>query len=348
MTGVMTSAGGGAVEGSSTTVKPPAALLEISNVSVSYTKAGSDPVQAVAGMSLSVQAGQILGLVGETGCGKSTLARAIVGLEPLESGAIRFDDQPVQPLRRSKRPQRLRRLQMIFQDPLSSLNPRIRVGRQLENAVRSSASGASPHTRVPELLELVGLPWEARSRFAHEFSGGQRQRIAIARVLAAEPRMIVADEPIAALDASAQAQIANLLKNLCRELGLGLIFISHDLSIVRQIADRTAVMYLGRIAEEAPTAELWDHPTHPYTRALIAAVPRVGGDKRLPTSLPGDVPDPAAPPPGCRFHPRCPLATEICRTTAPTATVVDDRTVFCWHADRPAGTAPKPMHSSGG
>jgi peptide/nickel transport system ATP-binding protein len=320
-------------------------LLEVRDAVVSYWRPDTGPVRAVAGVDLTVEAGEILGLVGETGCGKSSLARAAVGLVPLESGSIVYDGTPVESLRRSQRPVGLRPLQMIFQDPSSSLNPRIRVGRQIENAVRLATGSRRTTARARELLDLVGLPPTAAERFPHEFSGGQRQRISIARALAAEPRMIVADEPIAALDASAQAQIANLLVDLCRQLGLSLVFISHDLSIVRKIADKTAVMYLGRIVETAPTPALWDHPGHPYTAALTGAVPKVDAEVGLPDELPGDVPDPASPPAGCRFHPRCPLVIDKCRTEDPPAVTAPGRLVYCWRADLPEPaviTAPPP------
>lgn len=318
------------------TEKSRSGLLDVHEAVVSYWRSDTGPVRAVAGVDLTVQPGEILGLVGETGCGKSSLARAIVGLVPLESGSIVFDGLPVGSLRRSSRPAGLRPLQMIFQDPSSSLNPRIRVGQQIENAVTLSTGSRKGRERARELLDQVGLPPTAAERFPHEFSGGQRQRISIARALAAEPRMIVADEPIAALDASAQAQIANLLVDLCRQLGLSLLFISHDLSIVRKIADNTAVMYLGRIVEKAPTAALWDHPGHPYTRALTGAVPKVNAIAGLPAELPGDVPDPAFPPPGCRFHPRCPMVIDKCRTEDPVAVTAPARVVYCWRADLPA------------
>lgn len=312
------------------------------DVAVSYERPGLPPVRAVAGVDLFVGEGEILGLVGETGCGKSSLARAMVGLVAPESGEVLFDGVPVEPIGRRSRSMPLRRLQMIFQDPSSSLNPRRKVGDQIENAVRLSgtADRTDIQVRTRGLLDLVGLPDTAGGRFPHEFSGGQRQRISIARALAADPRVIVADEPIAALDASAQAQIANLLVSLCRELSLSMVFISHDLSIVRQVADITAVMYLGKIVERAPTAQLWKAPAHPYSRALISAVPRVGARNDLPAELPGDVPDPAVPPPGCRFHPRCPVAIEKCRSDEPIAVTAPERVAFCWRADLPGSAYP--------
>jgi peptide/nickel transport system ATP-binding protein len=320
-------------------------LLSLRGLTVSYHRRGQPDVQAVAGVDLDVAPGEIVGLVGETGCGKSTLARAAVGLLAPSAGEVRFDGQPVRPLDRGARPLAQRRLQMVFQDPFASLNARRRIGAQIADAIRLSgadairlAGSAGPEVRdgaVVELLEQVGLPASAARRYPHEFSGGQRQRISIARALAADPRLIVADEPIAALDASAQAQIANLLLDLSRQRGMSLLFISHDLSIVRQVADSTAVMYLGRVVEKAPTDRLWSAPAHPYTEALIGAVPRPDGLHRLPRELPGDVPDPAAPPPGCRFHPRCPHAFDRCRIEDPVR-VEDPRVgggthdVYCW------------------
>ncbi len=306
-------------------------LLEMRDVVVDYHRHGQPPVRAVAGVDLDVEAGAIVGLVGETGCGKSSLARAMVGLVEPESGTVRFDGHPVEPIGRRSRPPQLRPLQMVFQDPSSSLNPRRTVGAQLAMAISLASADATGTTRgVDELLDLVGLPAAAAKRYPHEFSGGQRQRISIARALAARPRLIVADEPIAALDASAQAQIANLLVSLSRELSLSLVFISHDLSIVRQVADVTAVMYLGKLAELAPTAPLWDAPGHPYTQALTGAIPRLGSPGELPEELPGEVPDPARPPSGCRFHPRCPIAIDRCRTDEPVAVTAPGRLSYCW------------------
>jgi peptide/nickel transport system ATP-binding protein len=306
-------------------------LLTVRDLRVSYHRPGQPDVHAVAGADLSVAPGQIVGLVGETGCGKSTLARACVGLIRPSGGEVRFDGEPVRPLGRRARPAAQRKLQMVFQDPFASLNARRRIGAQIGDAVRlSGGDRASASRAAADWLERVGLPASAARRYPHEFSGGQRQRIAIARALAAEPNLIVADEPIAALDASAQAQIANLLVGLSRERGVSLLFISHDLAIVRQVADAIAVMYLGRVVETGPTGRLWSAPAHPYTEALVGAVPRPDGLHRLPTELPGDVPDPAAPPPGCRFHPRCPAVFDRCRTEDPTPVSWDGHDVRCW------------------
>ncbi|GAA0988158.1 dipeptide ABC transporter ATP-binding protein [Acrocarpospora macrocephala] len=306
------------------------ALLEASGVSVDYHRRGAPALRAVDGADLSLARGEILGLVGESGCGKSTLGRAVVGLLPA-AGRIRFDGHPIVPLGRRRRAPGMRGLQMVFQDPYASLNPRRWVGDQVgDGYLLGGASRREALRRAGELLERVGLPADAARRYPHEFSGGQRQRIAIARTLAAEPSCIVADEPISALDASAQASVANLLVDLVRELDMGMVFISHDLSVVRQIADRTAVMYLGRVVEAGPTQELWSSPAHPYTRALISAVPRADGAGVLPVELPGDVPDPARPPSGCRFHPRCPLARPECsRDDPPLVVLRDGRSAAC-------------------
>jgi peptide/nickel transport system ATP-binding protein len=244
-----------------------------------------------------------------------------------------FQGRPVTPLGRRSRSAELARLQMVFQDPMSSLNPRRTVGSQLADALDILDLVPRPRraVRVTELLEQVGLSASARNRYPHQFSGGQRQRIAIARALAAEPSVIVLDEPLSALDASAQAQVANLLVQLCRSLNIGMLLISHDLAIVNQIADEVAVMYLGLIVEQAPTGELWRSPRHPYTEALIGAIPHADGLKSQPTILPGEVPDPAAPPPGCRFHTRCPLVFDRCRTEVPPLISVEPgRTQACW------------------
>lgn len=308
---------------------PPGDLLDLRRVRVEYRREGTR-VRAVDGVDLRVGAGEIVGLVGESGCGKSSLGRAALGLEPLAGGSVSFRGEPVAPLHRARRPAALRRLQMVFQDPQASLNPRRTVGDLVADGVRlGGGSRAAGRARAVELIERVGLPAAAVTRYPHEFSGGQRQRIAIARTLAADPACIVADEPISALDASAQASIANLLSDLVRQTRIGLLLISHDLSVVRQVADRVAVMYLGRIVETGPAEQIWADPRHPYTQALVAAIPRPDGAGRLPVDLPGDVPDPAAPPPGCRFHPRCPIAEDTCRAADPAPVELTDRTVAC-------------------
>jgi oligopeptide/dipeptide ABC transporter ATP-binding protein len=293
---------------------PP--VLALSGAAVEYRRHGQR-IRALDGVDLTVGRGEIVGLVGESGCGKSTLARAAAGLVPLAAGTAAFEGQPVTLLGRSRRPDRLRGLQMVFQDPYESLNPRRKVGDLIADGVRLAGGRRSvARARSAELLERVGLPASAAEGFPHEFSGGQRQRIAIARTLAASPSCLIADEPISALDASAQAQVANLLTALVREENIGLLLVSHDLSVVRQVADRVAVMYLGRIVESGDTAAVWSSPVHPYTEALVAAIPRADGSGTLPADLPGDVPDPASPPSGCRFHPRCPVARDDCPVTA--------------------------------
>ncbi|HZQ15394.1 MAG TPA: ABC transporter ATP-binding protein [Gaiellaceae bacterium] len=312
--------------------------LELNDVVVDYHGRGGR-VRAVAGASLAVERGRIVGLVGESGCGKSTLARAAVGLVATSGGTVTFEGREVTPLRRRARPADLVRLQLVFQNPYSSLNPRRTVGSQVADG--------SPGVDVAELLELVGLPQNAARRFPHEFSGGQRQRIAIARALAARPSVVVLDEPLASLDASAQAQLANLLKRLSRDLDVGLLLISHDLAIVRHVADRVSVMYLGRMVETALTGPLWDRPAHPYSEALIAAVPRADGAGTLPEALPGEVPDPAQPPTGCRFHPRCPYAFARCPVEEPPLlSLAGDRAAACWLQE--AGRPPAQLARTGG
>ena len=311
--------------------------LELHDVVVDYHGRGGR-VRAVAGASLSIERGRIVGLVGESGCGKSTLARAAVGLVKTTSGTVTFEGRPVTSLGRRARPAELVRLQLVFQNPYSSLNPRRTIGSQVADGAGKDQRDA----RVRELLELVGLPANAFKRFPHEFSGGQRQRIAIARALAADPSVIVLDEPLASLDASAQAQLANLLKRLSRELDVGLLLISHDLAIVRHVADDVSVMYLGRMVEIGPTDSLWESPAHPYTEALTAAVPRADGAGTLPEALPGEVPDPAHPPSGCRFHPRCPYAFDRCPVEEPPLLeLTAARTAACWLQS--PGRPPQPL-----
>ncbi len=319
-------------------------LLELTDVVVDFKRRGGGTVRAVAGASISVDPGQIVGLVGESGCGKSTLARAAVGLVKPVSGSVVFAGKEVVPLGRRGRERELARLQLVFQNPYSSLNPRRKIGSQLGDALETLgiAPTGGREARVRELCELVGLPAGAVDRFPHEFSGGQRQRIAVARTLAAEPSVIVLDEPLASLDASAQAQLANLLVKLSRDLDLGLLLISHDLAIVRHVADVVSVMYLGKMVETGDTRRLWEQPLHPYSEALINAIPHPDGNGFLPESLPGEVPDPANPPSGCRFHPRCPYVFDRCRVEEPPLVpLADEGAAACWL--RPAGSAPTPL-----
>jgi peptide/nickel transport system ATP-binding protein len=304
-------------------------VLTLAGVAVEYGRRGQR-VRAVDGVDLTVGRGEIVGLVGESGCGKSSLARAGVGLEPLAGGAVTFEGKPVTALGRRRRPAYLRGLQMVFQDPYESLNPRRKVGEIIADGVTlGGGSHADGRARAAELLDRVGLPATAADSYPHEFSGGQRQRIAIARTLAARPSCLIADEPISALDASAQAQIANLLGELVADARLGLVLVSHDLSVVRQVAHRVAVMYLGRIVEIGDTETVWGNPQHPYTEALVAAIPHADGAGVLPADLPGDVPDPASPPSGCRFHPRCPIAEDSCRELDQKLAPVAGREIAC-------------------
>jgi oligopeptide transport system ATP-binding protein len=279
-------------------------------------------VKAVDGVTLSVRQGEVLGLVGESGCGKSTLARTILQLVPTTGGAVILNGRNLGKASRAEMLACRRDLQMIFQDPYASLNPRMTVFATLaEPLLVHGVCGASEVTgRVDELMRLVGLAPRFAQKYPHEFSGGQRQRIAIARALALRPKIIIADEPVSALDVSIQAQILNLLAQLCKGMNLSLVFIAHDLSVVRHISDRVAVMYLGKIVELGPAADVIDRPRHPYTRALVSAIPVPDPDierSRQRIVLAGDPPSPINPPAGCAFHPRCPYAMPKCKEAVP-------------------------------
>ena len=299
-------------------------------------------VRAVDGVSFTVGRGEAFGLVGESGCGKSTVGRLVLRLIEPDAGAIAFDGREISGVPRRRLRSLRRRMQMVFQDPYSSLNPKMTIGRILAEPLRvhDIARGSAVRERVAGLLDEVGLPAEAADRYPHEFSGGQRQRIAIARALSVGPDFIVADEPVSALDVSIQAQVLDLMRGLLRRRGLGFLFISHDLGVVRYFCQRLAVMYLGRIVETGPVPQIFDEPLHPYTRALRAAspVPDPTAGREL-ARLSGEVPSAAAPPSGCHFHPRCPQATEFCRREYPRWTELGDGRAVACHLYDPAAAA---------
>jgi oligopeptide/dipeptide ABC transporter ATP-binding protein len=305
----------------------------------SLRRGSGDVVHAVDGVSLDVRRGETLGVVGESGCGKSTLGRLLVRLHEPTSGTVRFGGDDITSLsRRELRPYR-RQLQMIFQDPYASLNPRKRVGQIIADPfeIHGGSTPEQIRSRVRELLEVVGLSAHHVNRYPHEFSGGQRQRIGVARALALSPQLIVADEPVSALDVSIKAQVVNLLDDLQDEFHLTYVFIAHDLGVVHHVSDRIAVMYLGVIVEIASADDLYEQPIHPYTQALLSAIPEIdtGEEVIAPRErivLEGEVPSPISPPAGCRFHPRCPYATEVCRVERPPlAAFPGGRLAACHH-----------------
>ncbi len=276
-------------------------------------------IHAVDGVSLTIESGETVGLVGESGCGKTTLGRTVMGLEPKKCGTIHLGGIPLWPARHKDSMPLRRRLQMVFQDPYSSLNPRMTILEIVtEGLLQQKLIRVRDRVEAAKrLLHEVGMEPSGLHRYPHEFSGGQRQRISIARAIAVRPELVICDEAVSALDVSVRAQVLNLLKDLRASHHLAYLFISHDLGVIRHIADRVVVMYLGVVVETGPAAEVLDYPAHPYSRALIAAVPVPLGEKRKRNNLRGDIPSSANPPSGCRFHTRCPYATEACKTVPP-------------------------------
>lgn len=305
-------------------------------------------VKAVDGVDLAIPAGRTLGLVGESGCGKSTLGRAVLRLTPVTEGRVVFDGVDVASLKGEDLRRQRQQMQMVFQDPLASLNPRQSVETILTEPLRAHRISHDRATKVRELLDQVGLPASAARKYPHEFSGGQRQRIGVARALALEPRFIIADEPVSALDVSIQAQVLNLLEDLQQQLGLTYLVIAHDLAVVRHVSDEVAVMYLGGIVEQAPADQLYDAPLHPYTKALMSAVPvpdPVVEASRERIILRGDLPSPADPPQGCRFHTRCPFRQETrCDSERPMLRELrPGHRVACHFAEEIAGGTIQPV-----
>ena len=311
-------------------------IAELQQLSVRFAAKGSAPVTAVNGVDLTIRRGETLALVGESGCGKSTLGRVLALFQPPSSGSVRLGDSAIgSTISRQQRRQLCERVQMIFQDPVAALNPRQTVGAIVGEALELFKRGdhQQRQRQVLELLESVGLGADDLNRYPHQFSGGQRQRIAIARALALRPELIIADEPVSALDISVQSQILNLFMELKQHHQLTYLFISHDMAVVKHMADRVAVMYLGAIVEIGSRDQVFNQPAHPYTAALLASVPDINSRKgKFGRTLPGDPPSPANPPSGCPFHPRCAYASDRCRSqTVSHQMIEDEHTVACHH-----------------
>ncbi len=311
-------------------------ILSIRGLSKNYELSsafsrGKDVVHAVENVNLEILEGETLGIVGESGCGKSTLGRMIVRLEDPTAGSAIFEGIDLAKVGAKKLRGIRKRFQMIFQDPYASLNPRRQIGKIVEEPLRVHGLGKEERRAVAQdLLKRVGLDQNAYEKYPHEFSGGQRQRVVIARALALNPRLVVADEPVSALDVSIQAQVLNLFKDLQKEFNLTYIFIAHDLGVVRYVSDRIAVMYLGKVVELAPSEVLYQSPAHPYTKALLSANPRMDGDEqRERIILKGDIPNPINRPSGCVFNPRCPKVQEICKSQSPELIQIGNRQVAC-------------------
>ncbi len=321
-------------------------LVRHFNVGSSWLTKGQT-VQAVDGVSLEIAAGETFAIVGESGCGKSTLARLLMGLLEPTSGSVRFDDRAVSGVSGPALKALRREMQFVFQDPFSSLNPRMTVGKLVGEPLEvhfPDLSSDDHRGRVSGLLDQVGLLPEHANRYPHEFSGGQRQRIGIARALASRPTLIIADEPVSALDVSVQAQVINLMSDLGRDLGLTLVIVAHDLAVIRHMSDRVAVMYLGQIVESGTADAVFEAPRHPYTQTLLSSVPKPEYRDEARTQTPlGEMPSPSAPPPGCRFHTRCPHAQDRCRTDRPSVEEDGDHTVACHFWRDVAGAAARPV-----
>jgi oligopeptide/dipeptide ABC transporter ATP-binding protein len=291
----------------STNKKDSSSILQVRNLSKHFPSSSAKPLVAVNNVSISINQGEVLGIVGESGCGKSTLGRTVLRLIEPTKGEILYEGRDITKLKRHELKSMRKNAQIVFQDPFGALNPQHSVGQLIEEPllVHKLGNRQQRASRVTELLDLVGLPTDANKNYPHEFSGGQRQRIAIARALASNPSFLVCDEAVSALDVSVQSQILNLLMELRQRLNLAMMFISHDLSVIRHISDRVAVMYLGKIVESAPTEQIMNNPQHPYTQALLSAIPHPLAERKTRIILQGELPDPADPPKGCIFHTRC-------------------------------------------